>query len=61
MYPIDVSKHKPELYENTSFPNICVNIKFQTIPPEDYLVWIIVYNEREATLNLEEKKMRVIR
>jgi len=61
MYPIDVSKHKPELYENTSFPNICVNIKFQTIPADDYIVWIIVYNEREATLNLEEKKMRVIR
>lgn len=61
LFAIDVSKHKPELYENASFPNICVNLKFVTQPEDDFVVWTIVYNEREASLNLEEKKMRVIR
>lgn len=57
---IDVSKHKPELYENTSFPSIVVNLKFSDTPTQDYIVWVIVFNEREAALNIENKKMRVI-
>lgn len=64
IYPImhiDVSKHKPELYENTTFPNIVVNIKLKSIPTAEYIAWVIIYNEREASLNLEQKKMRVIR
>jgi hypothetical protein len=65
VYPImhvDVRKHKPELYENTAFPNIVVNLKMRNIPAADYIVWIIIYNEREeASINLEQKKMRDIR
>ena len=63
-YPIlhvDVSKHKSQLFENTSFPNIVVNVKFRKEPAFDYIMWVVVYNEREAVLNLEQKKMRVIR
>jgi hypothetical protein len=56
-----VSHHKPELYENAQFPNIVVNLKFRAVPTHDYLVWVIIYNQRDATLNLENKKMRVIR
>ena len=61
IFHIDVSHHKPELYENTQFPNIVVNLRFREIPAHDYLVWVLIYNHREATLNLESKKMRVIR
>ncbi len=61
IFHIDVSHHKPELYENTQFPNIVVNLKFRAVPAHDYLVWVIIYNQRDATLNLENKKMRVIR
>lgn len=61
IYHIDVSKHKPELYDSTSFPNIVINLNFSAAPANPYNVWIIIYNEREATLNLEQKKMRVIR
>ena len=61
IFHIDVSHHKPELYENTQFSIIVINLKFREIPAHDYLVWVLIYNHREATLNLESKKMRVIR
>ena len=61
LFHIDVSHHKPELYENTQFPNIVVNLKFRAVPAHDYLVWVIIYNQRDGTLNLENKKMRIIR
>ena len=61
LFHIDVSNHRPELYENTQFPNIVVNVKFKTAPANDYLVWVVIYNLREATLNLENKRMRVIK
>jgi hypothetical protein len=61
LFHIDVSHHKPELYENIQFPNIGLNLKFREVPAHDYLVWVIIYNQRDATLNLENKKIRVIR
>ena len=61
IYHIDVSKHKPELYENSSFPNLVVNARFAAAPAEDYVMWVIVLNEREATLNLDNKQMKLIR
>ncbi len=56
---IDVSNHKPELCENTQFPNIVINLKLREIPAHDYVVWVLMYNYRAATLNLESKRMRV--
>ena len=61
IWHIDVSQHKPELYENSSFPNITVYLKMKQAPVTDYIIWIVLYNEREATLNIDSKKMRVIR
>ena len=61
LFHVDVSHHKPELYENTQFPNIVVNLKFAQAPGHDYIVWVVIFNQREATLNLESKKMRVLR
>jgi hypothetical protein len=29
IFHIDVSDHKPELYKNTQFPNIVINLKFR--------------------------------
>ena len=63
-YPIvhiDVSKHDPLLYENTSFPSIVVNAKFRTAPTKDMIFWIVIFNTREATLNIQDKKMRIIK
>ena len=61
IYHIDVSKHKPELYENSNFPNIVLNVKFRNVPTDDYVMWVMVENEREATLNMENKQMKIIR
>ena len=61
IYHVDVSKHKPELYENSNFPNLVINCKFRAVPANDYVLWVIVQNEREATLNMENKQMRLIR
>ncbi len=61
IWSIDLTKCKPELYENSSVPDIVVNIKFKNIPTIDYIVWTVVYNIRELTLNCENKRMRVIR
>ena len=58
---IDVSHHAPEIYDNSTFPNIVVNLKFREPMTEDYLAWITVYNNKTASLNLEQQKMRVIR
>jgi hypothetical protein len=63
-YPIlciDVSKHKPELFENSTFPNLVLNLKFKNVPTQDYICWLIIENEREATLNIENRKMHVVR
>lgn len=63
LYPImaiDVSQHQPELYASTTFPNIVINMKYANIPAEDYVLWVVVYNEREAKLSLDQKKMRII-
>lgn len=57
---IDVSKHKPELYESTTFPNIVVNLEFDAVPANDYILWVVVYNEREAKMSLDQRKTRVI-
>jgi len=59
--PIDVSKHQPELFENSNFPIINIYLKFSQAPTEQYIAWVIVCNEREATLNIDNRKMRVIR
>ena len=61
IYHIDVSKHKPELYENSNFPQIVINAKFRAAPVNDYIMWVIIQNEREATLNMENKHMKLIR
>lgn len=61
VWHVDVSQHKPQLYENSSFPNINVYLNFKQVPIDDYIVWIIVYNDREATLNIDQRKMLVIR
>ena len=61
IYHIDVSKHKPELYENSNFPNIVLNVKFRNVPTVDYVMWVMVENEREATLNMDNKQMKIIR
>jgi len=58
---IDVSKHKPELYENVSFPHITIDLTFDANPTENYTTWVFIYNKREATLNLENKKMFVLK
>lgn len=58
---IDVSKHKHELFENSNFPTINLYLKFREVPAHQYIAWVIVCNERQATLNIENKKMRVIR
>ena len=60
IWHIDVSKHKPELYDNTNYPEIVVNMEFKTVPTEDYYLWIVIVNARTAVLNLDQKKMRVI-
>lgn len=60
MMCIDVSKHKPELYESTTFPNIVVNLEFNAAPADDYVLWVVIYNEREARMSLDQRKTRVI-
>ena len=57
---IDVSQHPPQLYENSSFPNIVINMEFENAPANDFLVWVIVYNDRQAKFMLDQKKTRVI-
>ena len=61
IYHIDVSKHKPELYENSNFPNLVISAKFRAVPANDYIMYVMVQNEREATLNMENKQMKLIR
>ena len=61
IYHIDVSKHKAEIYDTSTFPDIVVNLKLKNNPTNAYLLWVIVYNEREATLNISDKKMRIIK
>ena len=51
IFHIDVSH---QLYENTQFPNIVITLKFREIPAHDYLVWVLIYNHIEATLNLKK-------
>ncbi len=58
---IDVSNHKPELFDTSTFPVINLYMKFNQAPAYDYLAWVLVENERTATLNISDKKMRVIR
>lgn len=63
-YPIihfDISKHPEHLYENTNFPTITLYLKFRAVPANNYVAWVIVENEREATLNLDNKRMIVVR
>lgn len=59
IFHIDVSRHPEELYENSRFPNIVINAKFNAAPAADYNMFVIVYNIREVNLNLENKKMRI--
>ena len=61
IYHIDISKHKPELYENSNFPNLVISAKFRIAPANDYIMYVMIQNEREATLNFENKQMKVIR
>lgn len=58
---IDVSQHADSLYDTTSFPTINLYLKFNQQPAEDFIVWVVVLNEREARLNIDSKKMMVIR
>ena len=61
LYYIDVSKHKAEIYDKSTFPDIIVNMKFNQNPANAYLLWVVVFNEREATLNVSDKKMKIIK
>ena len=38
LFHIAVSHHKLEMYENTQFPNIGINLRFREIPVHDYPV-----------------------
>ena len=61
IFHIDVSKHPPNLYDNTSFPNIVVNAKFREVPTDDFCLFVVVYNIRDVSLQLDQKKMKIIK
>jgi len=63
-YPIvhvDISRSPEGLYDESVFPNIVVNCKFEEIPTADYYMYVIITNIKESTLNLESKKMRILK
>jgi hypothetical protein len=61
IFHIDVSHHPPALYENSNYPNIVINAKFRNVPVDDYAMFVIIYNIREVSLQLDQKKMRIIK
>jgi hypothetical protein len=60
IYHVDVSNHPRKIYDASTFPTIAIEITFRTVPTHNPEVFVVIYNEREATLAIDQKKMRVI-
>ena len=59
LWHIDISHHADELFDTSTFPQLSIGMRFREAPVDDFFIYIIVINEREATLDINEKKMIV--
>ena len=61
VFHIDISKHQPELYDTSTFPNINIKAKFKTAPVQQLYMFVILYNIRDVTIDIQNKQMRILK
>ena len=64
LYPIfyiDVSKIEKEIYAESQYPIISINVEFHEVPTQQYIIYTLVKNLRQLNLDITNKKMKIIK